>query len=125
MDETTISACRSSSRICSNRTARPWSLAASSAARSKFRWATKTAWTPSLCRCRAANSAISPAPRIRTRRPYSSPKIVLAKPMAAEGTDTGDCPIPVSVRTFFATPKARVIRVFSTGPVAAWALATW
>ena len=44
--------------------------------------------------------------------------------MAAEGIETAASPMPVSVRTFLATPNDRVIKVFRIGPVTPWARAT-
>ncbi len=66
-----------------------------------------------------------------TALPERPAKILRANSTAAKATDTAWRPIPVSVRTFLATAKAWVKRVWSVGPTVShdWASAkasfTW
>ena len=71
---------------------------------------------PSLTRCLAASSAISPAPTRSTDFPARLPKIFRPSSTAANDTDTAWRPTSVSVRTFLATAMAWDISMWMSDP---------
>ncbi len=98
-----ISVFASSRGNASNSTTRPWNSRASSSARSIVRFVTSMSPTPISIRCRAASSAISPAPMSIEVFVGRSSKIFFASSTAAKLMLTALSPIFVSVLTLLAT----------------------
>ena len=118
VDDSTMSARASSSGRHSSPTTRPPKRCARPSARSAWRLATNTVPAPRSASALAVSSLISPAPRITTCRPPSSPSTLRARSTATEGTLIPPAPSEVSERTRLPVVSAAANSRFVNGPAA-------